>query len=30
VLRLPGSAVDVAVLTAGVWWVRRCRISQEP
>jgi hypothetical protein len=30
VLRLPGSAADVAVLTAGVWWVRRCRISQEP
>ena len=30
VLRLPGSAVDVAVLTAGVWWVRRCRIIQEP
>jgi Protein of unknown function (DUF3040) len=29
-LRLPGSAVDVAVLTAGVWWMRRCRISQEP
>jgi Protein of unknown function (DUF3040) len=30
VLRLPASAVDVALLTAGAWWMRRCGISQEP
>jgi hypothetical protein len=26
----PASALIVAVLMAGLWWLRRCRISQEP
>jgi uncharacterized membrane protein HdeD (DUF308 family) len=30
VLGLPATALSVAVLTAGLWWLRRCRISQEP
>jgi hypothetical protein len=30
VLRLPAGALSVAVLTAGLWWLRGCRISQEP